>query len=225
LVYYGIIVLILSFVAIIGGRILVGSMTMAASSGPVPVFSNRDALLLITAIGGGGVLLGGLLNFIGQIVCCMVPSQSGAKGYAIGAVVMQVCAVGLYFANIAHTVMAGPSPYLPFAHLTNAAGLIGTVLFVLFMRKLSSFIGRGDLRRRSGNILVFGAILLAIFGLLLLGFVIWKAELFGWLSIVLLIGGLVCFVMYANLINALRKVLLGKVALSKKMVLLSPRSG
>jgi hypothetical protein len=49
-----------------------------------------------------------------------------------------------------------------------------------------------------------------------------KNDAFSFLGIILVIGFLICFVMYTNLINALRKVLLGKEPLSKKSFLLDP---
>jgi hypothetical protein len=194
---------------------------MVGPSGGPP---NMSPLMIVSMIGGGGVLLGGLMHFIGQCVCCVAQSPWHARGYAIAAVALQVCNIGLFVANIVQNATAGPNRSPHFAVLIYPVWLLSNVCLVLFMYKLAAFIGRGDLKDRARNTLVIGIVLLGLLGAMVFASVVAHSPLYGLLGIVVLIGGLIGLVMYANLINALRKILLGKAPLSRKRIPVSPPS-
>lgn len=147
------------------------------------------------------MMVGALMMFVGPIICLAVPKESGAKELLIGSVVCQ-------FANIFYSVSDYFFPTLilaPFKIALNFCGIFGLILFILFMKKLALFINRQDLSSKATHVLVFGvfmviASILTIFLLL--------AEMIPPLSMILIpIGALIAFVMYANLIGYMRKAL------------------
>lgn len=221
LVYYGIIVLIVSTAVMICGFIFLTTTLFQAgpNAGRPP---NMFPLIVVSMIGGSGMLLGGLLHFVGQCVCCAAPSPSRARAYAIAAVLSQVCNIGLFVASIAQTVMVGPNQDRPLNVFVYPVWLLSNVLLVLFMYRLAAFIGRGDLKDRARNVFVLGIVLLGLLGAMVFAIVVEHTILVGSLAIVVLIGGLIGLVMFANLTNTLRKILLGKAPLLRKRMLISP---
>ena len=90
------------------------------------------------------------------------------------------------------------------------SGIAGTVLFILFMRKLSQYIGRIDLAARARNVLIALALLFplaAVVAFVMIGAAFAGAIAVGLIGLVPMLCALIVFVMYANLINALRKAL------------------
>ncbi len=92
----------------------------------------------------------------------------------------------------------------------NFSGIIGSVLFVLFMQRLARFVGRDDLAAKAKNVLIFSSVMMvvsvamaaAVLAKILVGDIV-----VGLLGIVLIICVLIVFVMYANLVNYLRNAL------------------
>jgi hypothetical protein len=190
LVYYGIVILLVSLIA--------GAFA-------IPFFGVEFIIVF-----GIGALAGLLMMIIGPILCLSVPEETGAKGFIIGSVCCQLLNLGVNIGSsffpeeaIVPTVVEG---------VGSLVGLIGGMLFVMFMRKLALFINRDDLAGRAKTILVTGfAVLgLAIVGTGLASTVPRANPLFalpGLLMLVAVIGGLILFMKYANLVNALRKIL------------------
>jgi hypothetical protein len=156
------------------------------------------------AIPGICVLLGMILNFIGPIVCLAVPSETGAKGFIIASVIFQLFNV---VSSIGHFFAPTPTMNLIFRGL-GLLGIVGFVCFVLFMKKLGKFIDRTDFVVRANNIL-YGWIVLIVLGVAAFLGVLAEFPLLGLLGFVVAIGALIVFVMYVNLIDALRKALRG----------------
>jgi hypothetical protein len=73
MVYYGIIIVLIAFLVEFSTFTDIGS-----------------ALGFLTTVYELTLLVGGLLMFAGQIVCLFVPWQSGAKGYIVAAVALQL---------------------------------------------------------------------------------------------------------------------------------------
>ena len=195
LVYYGIVTVLLSIVVI-----AVGGFVAAASR-------SQMALGAVFILGGLGVIVGSILNFVGPLVCLVVPAESGAKGLIVGSVIFQL-------ANVIHSVVVLVAPRLipeTTSKVLNLLGLVAAVLFVLFMKQLSEYIGRPDLAARARNVLVAAAALFVIGVVVAVAIAATAGPAglagLGLLMIVLLIGALIVFVMYANLIDALRKAL------------------
>jgi hypothetical protein len=210
LVYYGIIFILLALVMFFPGIILLRFIAPAAVDPARP--PDLSAFFIFTALVGVFIIVGGLLNFAGHIVCLFVPPQTGTRGYIIAAVVFQILDVA-WFAQLFMQRLSNPNPRSEqwFSILINLSGLASAFFFVLFMRKLARFIERRDFVVRARNILFVGILFLGVFGIIFLQRIAFPSELLSVIiAIVLLIVALICFVMYANLINALRKVLLGR---------------
>ena len=148
----------------------------------------------------GGILIASIMMFMGPLFCLSVPAETNAKGLIIGTVVLQVINFTFAVLPAAGVELSG------FESFTQIFGVLSAICFVLFMRRLAQFIGREDLASRAKNILVLGIVffLTAIGGIVSM---IALGPIAGILLLVVLVMGLVLFVMYANLVNALRKAL------------------
>jgi hypothetical protein len=206
LVYYGIVIVLLAmFCLFLGGMVL--------QSVPSRTTTTASAFAAFGLTTFGAMLLGCLMVFVGQVVCAAVPSITGAKVFALAAVVLQVASVAHSLLPLVQRLVPTLNPPWPVTILLNSLGAIGTVCFVLFMRRVSLFLARTDLARRARNVLIVGAILVA--GIVALVFAAQSRQpdstvpvaIF---TLIVLVAALICFVMYANLVNSLRKVLLKK---------------
>jgi hypothetical protein len=196
LVYYGIILMLLSSIAM-----FVLPFVLWQGGGLHAMGTANTAVL----IAGLGLVLASILIFVGPLVCLAVPADTGAKRFLIGSVVFQM-------ANVAYAIGGRFAPRLatPVVGIALAMlGLVGFVLFVLFMKRLSEYIGRRDLAARARNVLIGLGITIALGTLVVLRPLRGSSDL-GLLVIPLLIAVIVVFVMYANLVNWLRKALRGR---------------
>ena len=176
LVYYGIVIAFLS---------LISFVTMV-------IF---PPLVFVSII---GVLFGYLTFLIGPLFCLAVPSETGAKSWIVGAVCFQLLGLGLTLVN---GVMPGALPPI-FRSAGSLAALISSILFMMFMRRLATYIGRGDLSAKAVNILVLGAAILLTS--LVAPLARPQLDRVAWVLMIPSILFLVFFVMYANMINSLR---------------------
>ena len=208
LIYYGIVTVLLSVIV----------MVMGVCAAAVAGGRFGRLALGVTALAGLGVIVGSILNFVGPLVCLAVPAESGAKGLIVGSVILQL-------GSVTHTVLLVVAPGVisgPMSTAMNLLGIVAALLFVLFMKQVSAYIGRPDLAARARNVLLAAA---ALFLTGVLGTVASLATAgpegvrslamdgpgalpgLALLMMVLAIGVLIVFVMYANLIDALRKAL------------------
>lgn len=180
--YWGIILTLL------GVMIAIGSAFLAASAGP--------AVALALMIGGAGMaVIGSLLSFVGPFFCLAVPAESGAKGFIIASVALQL--VNFIVSPIAAFVEV-PAMYELVSNLAGPlAALAALFAFILFMRRLAAFIGQPQLLARADRVLV-GA------GLIIVSWIITVVAVAA-VGFFVAIAVLVVFIMYANLINDLRK--------------------
>jgi len=172
--------------------------------------------MVVVGIGGGiAMLVGYLLVLIGPLFCLAVPAESGSKGFIIGSVVCTLASL----APLATTWLG--IRFTPFdSSASSVISTLGAILFMLFLRKLSLYIGRPDLARRAMAVLI-SAIVICV---LLIGSALFVlgvrassavpggaaaggAAGAGVLMLVLMIAALVVFILYANLVNSLRKAL------------------
>lgn len=183
LVYTGIVVMLLSFIVFLCLSFIQGRLWEAVGFGAVL-----------------GLWLGLFLMFIGPFLCLAVPQVSGAKQLVVVTVVFQLAALAVGISQIAFR-------WLPFDAGRGFSTLLtvtAMVFFLLFVRQLSRFVGRHDLARGAVQTLAIGAA--SVLTLILSAvFLIGAGQLNHWLGLAVLILSLVGFVMYANLINALRR--------------------
>jgi hypothetical protein len=215
MIYYGIVIILLAFLVIFFSGV-------ALAFGQQPSGGSRAfSTYRVIVIGcGAAILLGSTMNIIGHIVCLFVPSQSRAKAYIISAVLLQILSIALSVFLTVPGLTPNPTLSNYILIFINLFGLADAIFFVLFMRKLSEYIGRSDLMNKAKNIFILVFLLFFIAVVMFSGTFILKNDYFRFLVVILMIGGLIAFVMYANLINALRKVLLGKEPCAKKSNLL-----
>lgn len=195
-VYYGIMIMLVMILVMMGVMVF-----LLSAQDPRQGMATLQSPLFIIA--GVGAILGTLLMFIGQVLCLAVPPQSGARGLIVGTVILQVIGfvISLAWGYVGNMPAEKGKP-------GNLLGMIAAILFILFLRKVSKYIERPDLAARAGNIL---GIILAIAGLLVMGGILMVARA-AFAPLFMAVGGLlmlVVFVMYVNLLNALRKALRG----------------
>jgi hypothetical protein len=221
LIYYGILLILLIYVGVVpvGALLSLGSGPGQGSSA-----NTMSSFVLMMIITGGIAVLGGLLYFAGQLVCVSVPKETGARGFVTASVILSLGSVLSLFVRVPVSFALESMSIIAIFLITRFSGIASIFFFVLFLRKLSAFLGRKDFMIRARNLLILGAILLGVLGALFIA-KFSRQETFGILGIVLVLGGLIAFVMYANLINALRKVLLGKEPRRKKPGLLGREIG
>lgn len=145
------------------------------------------------------ILIAYLMLIVGPFFCLSAPESTGAKGLIIGSILCQ--AAGLL---ITATPMVGIAIPAVVTSATSLVATIGSILFILFMMKISSYIQRDDLREKGRTILI-GSVIMVV--LLLIGVVgaTMLGPIAGILTMCAALGMLIIFVMYANLVNSLYK--------------------
>jgi hypothetical protein len=219
LVYYGIVIMLLALIGCVPA-----AMFFAGPDQRGPTGLAANAVIVMTIM-GIVVVIGGLLNFIGQIVCIRVPSQTGSRKFVIASMFFDFFNLIQFPLQFLLSYIGEFKTFLLVPVISYIGGVLSVVFLILFMRKLSDFLGRRDFMDRARNILILGVVLIGIFGLMFAGMAVFHSDAFSLLGIVALIVGLIAFVMYANLINALRKVLLGKAPRARNSALLSREIG
>ncbi|MCE9545839.1 MAG: hypothetical protein K8T25_10025 [Planctomycetia bacterium] len=190
LVYAGICLVLLAAICLVGIVLFAGGL--GRLGGRMPALFGLALM--------GMIIVGYLLQTIGPFFCLAVPSESGAKPLIITSVALMMLSLvpyGLTFVD------AGP-----IASFVGGGGyLLSAVLFVLFLRKLALFIERPKLAGRAITVLVVAVVItLAFIGLVAAPFSgILLPPYVGYLAPVLALAALVNFILYANLINSLRK--------------------
>jgi hypothetical protein len=214
LIYYGVIVMAIA----IGGGTIIGAILGATSPNPDPnVIARRIADQHALFLGIMLVSIGGrLLGITGSLFCLATPAETGAQGFIFTSVATMGGGVGVQLA----VWLGFVSPRLEL--LQHIFYIVSGATFLLFLRRLAQFTGRDDLAEKAKSVLMWcGVLLVLIIGIILVPLVNGRPigrndgtlAILGILGLVLLIGGLVVFVRYANLVNSLRKhILIGSRA-------------
>jgi hypothetical protein len=190
-IYYCIITILLAFILF-----FVGAIVMGAAGG----FQNPNADPPVGAI--IGILIFGLVVFcagigvlIGQALCAAVPPQSGARGYAVAAILCTVLYILLSMAS-------GATENRAIGGIGGLISMIGYVCFVLFIRQSASYLGDHDLSSSASRFLIFAVSLFV--GMFALGvFIVLVPPIGAILGLAILIGAIVLFVWYLRLIRSL----------------------
>jgi hypothetical protein len=205
LIFCGVVTAFLAFMAV-----LVSPIVLSFGQQPSGSPGGLSSCGVILKVGGIVMAIGGLLSFAGHIVCLFTPSQSRARSYNIFAVILQTLSIPLIVFLAIHGLATDPTLFNWASILIMLFCLSAAVFFVLFIRKLCDYIGRFDLVNMARNLLILVFLLLGVAGVMFAGVFLLKNDGFRYLVIVLFIGGLLCFVTYAVLINALGRELLRK---------------
>ena len=141
LVYYGIVLLLISFMltfcCIVAG-----------------LFSFVGLVVV------PGILIASVLVFVGPFLCLTVPEETKSKGLIIGSIVLQVINFAFLVLLLVGFGLFGLEIF------AQAFGGLSAIFFVMLMRRLAQFIGREDLASRAIKDLVLGIVvfLTAIIG-------------------------------------------------------------
>jgi predicted RNA-binding Zn-ribbon protein involved in translation (DUF1610 family) len=193
LMYNGIVAVFIAMIVVVIAAIAIGGMEMRGGPGADP----PAGVMVVIGIGGLVLIIAGICVLVGQAKCTNVPDDSGAKGFATGAI---ICTAG----NIIASMAGGASQQQAIAAVGNLLGLIGYVLFVLFIRRAARALGDDELEASAGRFLAFGVLLFV--GAILLGVLSGMARapvLMGILGIVILVSVLVGFIWYLRLLKGL----------------------
>jgi hypothetical protein len=188
LIYFSLLLLVLLVLAVFGGAFFT-----ARAPGPNP---SGLAFILVTGI---GMLLIALMSLIGGVMCITVPQESGGKWLVTASVVIQ----GL---NL--LVMLTAALFFGFGRgniIVSVVNGISLILFLLFLRRVSSFIDRDDLRRRSARVLIF--LFVYVIAVISTAMIPIQGALNSAVAYGLIggVGALILFLMFANLVNDMSK--------------------
>jgi hypothetical protein len=185
-----IIIFIVVFVMVIGAMVTAG---FAAGAGEPPV-----GVALILFLIGMLILFGaGIGTIVGQVKCTNVPQSSGAKGYAVGAIICMV-------ANILLGMVGGAAQNQAISGLGSLVSMVGGILFILFIRRSAAYLNDHDLASSAGKFLIFGCVMF-VFAMVMgvLAAVAVAPALIVILVLGAIVGGLIAFVWYMKLIKSL----------------------
>lgn len=170
------------------------------------------ALDVMVVLGIAGIMFVlSTMIFVGQALCIAVPVESGAKGLAIAAAVLQLAS---WAVSLGTSLFESSVGVVGGSLVGGLASLASPICFVLFLRQTARYVGEHAIAARATRTLIVGLIAAAMF----VPGMVWMPG-FGfaaaggpvpetaWLAM-MGIGGLMmlaAFLMYANTITYLRK--------------------
>lgn len=197
LVYVGLCLLVFSVIWPFLGVLFVAQM---GPSGAFFLLASFPVLMLLAI----------LLDTIGRFLCLAMPAdQSGGKPIiyvSVGFSLLALAISALQLGNLFFSLVQLPQVV---AQLQTPLALVGSVLFVLFLRNLAQYIQRPDLAVRAITVVILGVV--AALGLVVMVVATQRLE-FGILGIGVLVLGIILLIMYGNLLTYLRKAVLQHVA-------------
>jgi hypothetical protein len=144
----------------------------------------------------GLVVLGaGIGVLVGQALCTNAPQHSGARGYAIGAI---VC-VAL---NFILSFIGGATQTEALSGIAGLISLVGNILFILFIRQAATYLGNLELASSAGNFLIFAVCMFVGFIAIVVAAVL-APPIAAILGLAIGIAALVMFIWYLRLIKNL----------------------
>ena len=115
-----------------------------------------DVFKMLLIVFFGMVIIGGILNLVGKVLCLSTPQETGAQGWIYTSVGTEVISLGIQL-----TSLFVPLP--PTAvQLQGLLNIVAAVTFILFLRRLGLFIGRTELAQRAVMWLVLGAVMFGV---------------------------------------------------------------
>jgi hypothetical protein len=192
LVYWGIAITLLS---IIGGALMVFA-SMAANSMGLVMFVGMAI--------GLGVIVGVLVGLVGRIFCMAVPPGTGAQPLIYAAVALDVVVLLVSIGSMVGVVPA----WLP--NSTNLLSLVATLLFVVFMKRVSTFIGRDDLASKAQGLITMGIVILGVAFLAGVGAAMLGPVALMLAMLVLMIMAILLVLRYVRLLVNLREAILAR---------------
>jgi predicted RNA-binding Zn-ribbon protein involved in translation (DUF1610 family) len=192
ILYYSIIIIFAAMLLLVIGAATIGAMAHNQPGGDPPV------VLMILILPVGLIVLGaGIGTLVGQALCTSVPESSGARGFAIGAI---LCIV----ANFLLSMFGGIIQSEAISGMGSLVSIIGSVLFILFIRRTATYLNNQELAASAGRFLIFAAAMVGVAVVLGTAAAIAAAPaIIGIVGLVVVVGALIAFVWYLRLIKSL----------------------
>lgn len=193
-IYYSLVAIVIAVILMI-----VGGMIMAAMSGGARDDGLSPAMLGVFVVGGIVILGAAIGNLVGQIRCASVPKSSGARGYALGAVLLLITQFMLSMLGRALQIEA-------ISAVGNLLSIVGYVLFVLFIRRTAAHLGNDNLKASASRFLIFAVVTFVVaIGIGVVAGIFGAPILLGVLGLVVIIIFLIWFIWYLRMITSLMK--------------------
>lgn len=192
-------------------RVRTGLMTMYVAIGVIIVavvmfvLGTANAVPILGGLGLALIVCGGIASLIGIIMCTAAPSQSGAKGLAVGAAVCTLLTGALSgVAEAAENQLLGS--------VGNLISLAGSILFILFLKRSASYLGSQEIATSAGRFLVFNIMLYGgVIVIVVMALSGAANAVAGVLGIVLSVCFLVSLLWYIRLIKTLADFIRGRL--------------
>jgi hypothetical protein len=190
MIYYCIVTIVLVAIVIAIGAVAVSAVVGGGGGGEPPM----PAIIVLSL--GGMVIIGAAIGIlVGQALCASVPQHSGARGFAVGAIICVVL-------NFALSFISGATGIEALSGIAGLISIVGNILFVLFIRQAARYLGNQQLADSAVKFLIFavalfgGAIAIGVAAALL-------PPVAAILGIAIGIGGLIMFVWFLRLLRSL----------------------
>jgi hypothetical protein len=171
--HYARLLVLLVSVGLLYGGIFVGSILLTFGGGAGSVKSGLMGLGLIfvvSAIAGFLIsFIAPILGLVGSALCLWVPAQSGGKGFIIASLALDGVALvmGLVL-RLVGLAMDNPIPGLVGVGFSYLLGCFAWAMFMVFLGRVCAYIDQPKMAEESGNLLIQGAVIMAVSPLLLL---------------------------------------------------------
>jgi hypothetical protein len=189
--YYCIVIIFIT--AILMGIGAVAAFAIAGNAG-----GDSPVLALIFLVLGVVVIIGaGIGSFVGQVFCISVPENSGARAFIIGSI---VCTV----ANVFLSMVGGAADSQAISGLGSLVSLVGSVLFILFIRQAATYLGDHQLATSAFRFILFGiAVVVGAVALGVMAGIAGAPALIAVLGLAVIVCAIVYLVWYLKLIRSL----------------------
>ena len=184
------------------------------------------AVSFVSAFGGRlppfiiviGASLAGVLTLVGQVLCLTTPREVRATVFIWASVLVSI---GHLAASLVTELMRLPAGV---GAVINMASLLAPLLFLLYVKRLATYLGRDDLGDGVNKLIALGVILLAasVGSLVVLFIAPWVFVI---LTVGLLIIALIGILMYMRILSDLIGTLRAHEAAAESAELLSPETG
>lgn len=183
--------------------VLIGTLLIMVSLASM-VFATQMESAMLAAMLLVSIVVGAILNLVGPLLCLAVPSESGAKGYIIGSVLLTAVQVSLNFVEVDFDKVAYVKMF------SALCSMLSFILFILFVKQIGTYIVNSDVVAKAGSTLMIAVVMAGIVVVFIgLTFAMAKGGDPGGLGAIACMGiaiflvvGLIFLVQYLNLLVA-----------------------
>lgn len=189
LIYWGLVAIIIAVI------LLVVVVTGA--------FGDASGYVAIAAL--IAMLVGYLLGIIGKVTCLGAPQETGAREFIMIAVFFEGVSMLISVLDLLRQIGAVSPTILPewAPRVGQLLGMVGFVLFMLFLKQLAIFIQRDDLAQAAASVLTLGVIMIVC--AFLTGLAVFIAPILALIiALVMLVVSILFLVRYVGLIAKMK---------------------